>query len=133
MKIRDPFGQTWRIRRRWLPWWRRIRSKGVFELANLAGLGGDTIIAVIILVAITIPLFVLMVLLTVEVVLLLLLPAVAVLRMVITRRWPLVVRRGKELAWDESVRGWSASRDRIQLIGAAISAGRVLEVHPPPR
>ncbi len=62
----------------------------------------------------------------------LLLPLFVLLRGLRIARWPVAVRRGRTLVWEESVRGWRGSRERMRTIAEAIAAGRVSEVVPEP-
>ena len=61
---------------------------------------------------------------------LLLLPLFVLLRGLRIARWPVVVRRGRALVWEKSVRGWRGSRERKRTIAEAIAHGRVGEVAP---
>ena len=60
----------------------------------------------------------------------LLLPLFVFLRGLRIARWPVAVRRGRTLVWEESVRGWRGSRERMRTIADAIAGGRLDEVAP---
>ncbi len=139
MKVTDPTGDTWRVRRRWLPWRpRRRRIDASDASADLAGSADDLVIAavvfvVLIVVAVFAPWILVGAFLAVEVlVVVLLLPLFVLLRGLRIARWPVAVRRGRTLVWEESVRGWRGSRERVHAIAEAIVGGRVADVRPAP-
>ena len=139
MRLTDPAGVTWRVRRRWLPWRpRRRRIDPDDAPLELAGSADDLVIAVVVLVVLLVvallaPWVLMGAFLAVEVLaVVLLLPLFVLLRGLRIARWPVAVRRGRGLVWEESVRGWRGSRERMHVIATAIAGGRVDEVAPSP-
>jgi len=129
VKVTDPAGDTWRVRRRWLPWRRRVKDVDLAPVDGVPDLDG---VALVILAALLLPLVVFFALVVAEIFLLLMLvPVVALVRAVVLRRWPIAVRREKSHVWDESVRGWRGSRDRMRAIADAVARGEVALVKPP--
>lgn len=137
MKVTDPTGDTWRVGRRWLPWRPRRRRVDASDASvDLAGSADDLVIAAIILVVVVVvavvaPWIFVGAVLAVEIlVVVLLLPLFVLLRGLRVARWPVAVRRGRSVVWEESVRGWRGSRDRIREIAGAISRGDAGVVKP---
>ncbi len=136
MKVTDPTGDTWRVRRRWLPWRPRRRDveggdPGAFGASSPDELVGLILVVVILVLLILAPWILAGAFLVVEVlVVVLLLPLFLLLRVSRLARWPVVVRQGRTLAWEESVRGWEASDHRIREIAEAIARGEVVAVRP---
>ncbi|WP_210491229.1 hypothetical protein [Patulibacter sp. SYSU D01012] len=136
MRVEDQAGRTWRVRRRWLPWRRRIRE--VPDVGPDVSLGDDPISIIIglFLLILAIPaLIVLTVLLAELVLLVVLLPVVVLLRLAagwLGFGWTIEVwarprdRRwfGWELDREEHVKGWARSRDRIRALADELRAGR---------
>lgn len=135
MRFDDRDGRTWKVRRRWLPWRRRIRD--VPELPD--GPTGDDPISAIIgcfTLILAIPAIVVLTVLLAELlILLVLLPVVVLLRLVAGWAgfpWPVEVRsrpsQRRVLGWrfehDEPVRGWRASGRRIDELRVRVESGR---------
>ncbi|TYL55317.1 hypothetical protein FXB39_02905 [Nocardioides sp. BGMRC 2183] len=124
MKVRDPWGQTWRVTRRWVPWRRRLKGmwRGPFE-AMPANLGDDPI-SLIILGVICLPLIVLAIVASLELLaLLLLFPIALLVRVIFGRHWTIEARRGFRIHWQADAGDWRASGERIHHVVAAIAAG----------
>ncbi|WP_138974447.1 hypothetical protein [Patulibacter medicamentivorans] len=122
MKVQDPEGTTWRVRRRWLPWRRRVRDVPDMPV-DIGGLGDDPISAVIgiFLLILAIPALIVITILLAELLILIaLLPLFLVLRAVAPVPWTIEVRRRWKLEREEQVRGWGASRARIQDIASEL-------------
>lgn len=129
MKVHEPDGQVWRVRRRWLPWRRRLRT--YFPDWGPSNLGDDPISAVIgvIVLILMLPFILLAIVVSLELLLLLLLvPFVALFRIVFGRQWEVDVRKGRTLWWSQPCGSWSDSGARIEEIAEAIRRGRT-----PPR
>ncbi|GAA4472481.1 hypothetical protein GCM10023094_04610 [Rhodococcus olei] len=93
-------------------------------------LGDDPISAIIgiVLVILMLPVLVLALVVGLEFLLLLaLLPVWVVVRVLFGAPWIVVVRRDGSVVHEEAVRGWRASADRIEAIGAALAGGRGLD------
>lgn len=135
MRFDDRDGRTWSVRRRWLPWRRRIRD--VPEMPD--GPTGDDPISAILglfMLILAIPAFVVLAVLLAELLILLaLLPVVVLLRVVAGWAgfpWPIEVSsrpaRRRVLGWrlehTESVKGWRAAGRRIDALRASIESGR---------
>lgn len=143
MKSVDVLDRRWRVRRRWLPWKRRIR-----ELPDVPGgyttLGDDPISAIlsIFLLVLAIPALIVTALLLVELLLLLaLLPVFVLVRLLLPVPWTIEVwwrpRQRLFLGWveayEEPAEGWRASRARIaRLREATDHLGRGDLFAPPP-
>ena len=122
--------REWRVRRRWLPWRRRIRDVPDTGIGNVT-LGDDPISAVIgvFLLILALPVLIVLLALLLELVLLLaLLPVFVLLRLALPVPWTIEVharpaprsRWSLLVAWatwtlqrEERVAGWRASRERI--------------------
>lgn len=132
MKVTDPHGQTWRIRRRWLPWRKRISTPDwVPDGGRVLAIGDDPVSMFIgaISMILLIPAFIFLLLISLEfLLLLLLLPLVLLARILFGHAWVVEVRRGWSLYWDEQSGGWRESGSRIESIGGLISQGQL-----PPR
>lgn len=129
MKVHDPHGETWRVRRRWLPWRRRLRRlpDTGFDVPTL---GDDPISAIIgvLLLILFIPVLIVALVIALEfLLLLLLLPVALLVRVAFGHHWTVEVRRGRRLWWFDSSGGWSESGRRIETIAGLISRGQ-----PPP-
>lgn len=111
------------MRRRWLPW-RRL-SKGLLDWLGLGSpnLGDDPVSAVIGCVVMVLAALVWTVWLG-EVVLVALLLPIVMLARIFGAPWVIEVHRsGDGLVHCEAVRGWAASRERIEQIGEALRTG----------
>ena len=127
MKVTDPQGRSWRVRRRWLPWRRKIRDVPDAPVGGLFGGGDDpisAILAVIGLIFLLPAIIVLAVMLAEFLLLLLLLPLWLIVRAVVGGAWPIEVWRGRTCVGVESVKGWTPSRIRMYDIAEAIRLGR---------
>jgi hypothetical protein len=116
VKVVDHTGETWEVRRRWLPWRPRRRRFDTSALADVATAFDDIVWFVIVLVAVLVvlPIVLLLTVFVAELLLVLLLvPVFVVARALLTRRWPVEVERGRAIVHAESVKGWSASRERM--------------------
>lgn len=120
MRARTPDGQRFRIRRRWLPWRRRVRlPDGAIDTTP----AGDDPISAVIAVVLLVPFLIVCLVVSVE--LLLLLPFYVIGRILLGRRWHIEVSRRVGLwRWkqvgDEQVMGFAASGERISAIAAEI-------------
>lgn len=115
MKVADPAGVKWRVRRRWAPWRRRVRDFA-YDIPSPSGLGDDpiSVIVGVIVLIIAVPLIVIALVAMLELfVLLLLLPNAMLVRALLGGAWPIEVFRARTLQSTEYVKGWSASRERI--------------------
>lgn len=128
MEVADPAGETWRVKRRWLPWRRRVRDAPDLPIDGGSLLDGDDIFSAILLVvfvAIAIPLIVVFAVMLAELfLLLLLLPIWIVFRLVRGAPWTIEVFSGRELVNTESIRGWRGSQARMLEIADGIQIGR---------
>jgi hypothetical protein len=139
----DVLDRRFRVRRRWLPWKRRIRRIPGSPGSGNASLGNDPVSGVIGLavLVLAIPALIVGALLLVELFLLLLLvPVFAVVRLLLPVPWTVEVgwrpRGATFWGWieehEEQVAGWRASRARIaQLREAADGLGRGERFVPP--
>lgn len=135
MRIRDPQGRKWKVRRRWTPWRRRIREVDPLDALSMPSLpGGDDPISLILSVlalVVLIPVLILAAIALVEVLLLLLLiPIVLLARIALRKPWIVEVLGPDRHYYTESVQGFAASGAHVQQIAAAIEAGQV-QVPPP--
>ena len=111
------------MKRRWLPWRRKVRDVPDVPVDGLLAGGDDPISAVltIIVLLVFLPVIILFgVMLAELMLLLLLLPLWIVVRAVTGGRWPLEVWRGKTLVGTESVKGWGPSRVRMHDLAEGI-------------
>ena len=133
MKVQDPDGQTWRVRRRWLPWRRKVRDvPDVPDFGSFPG-GDDPISAIltVILLVVLLPVVVMFAVMLAEVLLLLLiLPLWVGVRVLLGGSWPIEVLRGRTFVRTESVKGWTPSGVRMHDIAEAIRLGRPGAVDP---
>ncbi|WP_332642681.1 hypothetical protein [Aeromicrobium sp.] len=127
MKVVDPAGETWRVKRRWLPWRRKVRDVPDVPVDGLF-VGGDDpigmILAAIGLILLVPVIIALAVMLAELLLLLLLLPLWLIVRGFLGGAWPIEVWRGKTFVGAESVKGWSPSGVRMHDIAEAIRLGR---------
>lgn len=133
MKTKDPAGQTWRIRRRWLPWRRRARMPDWLDspLNGVSGMGDDPLSMLLIVLALVVALPVLLLALVISLELLLLfllLPLFLLARIMFGHAWVVEVRRGWSLYWAEPSGNWTESGERMRTIAGLIERGQV-----PPR
>jgi len=125
VNVVDPNGARWTVRRRVLPWRRRVHGvEGLGDLADFVpvddGLFG--FIAGLVL----IPVVLVFALVIGEVlVLLLLLPVFVLLRVAFGRPWIVDVYRGEQYVRSERVVGWRAAGERVDTIADEIRAGLV--------
>jgi hypothetical protein len=124
VKVTDPAGETWRVRRRILPW-RRHR-----DLPGFPDWAGDLIdvpddpVSLILVAVILFPVVAVLVIVFGELLLLLLLlPLVLLLRIAFRRPWEIDVLRGDMLVRTERVVGWRAAGERVQSIAAEVARG----------
>jgi hypothetical protein len=127
VKVHDPFGQTWRITRRWVPW-RRRRKAELRTPTDLApsGLGEVPAGAIVFLVClvIAIPLLVLAAIAGVQLLLLVLLAPFALLgRAAFGRNWIVEARKGYAIWWETPAGDWQASMIKIHEIADEIRIG----------
>ncbi|MFC5012071.1 hypothetical protein [Nocardioides plantarum] len=126
MKVSDPTGQVWRVRRRWVPWRRRLTG-WLSDSWGWASLGDDPI-SLIVFVVIGIPVLVITAIAFAELLLLLLLlPFVLLGRVLLGRHWTVEARKGLTIWWEETSGDWRASATRIADVAAAIERGAVPE------
>ena len=115
MRVTDSNGTKWRVKRRWVPWRRRVRDFA-YDVPMSNGLGDDPISAIvgILVLILAIPLILLALVAMLELFLLvLLLPIVMLIRAMFGGAWPVEVFRDRKLQSTEYVKGWSASRERV--------------------
>jgi hypothetical protein len=127
VKVQDPEGQTWRVRRRWLPWRRKVRDVPDVPVDGIFTGGDDALsgIVAVILLIVLLPVIVLFAAMLAELLLLLLLlPLWLIGRAMIGGSWPIDVSRGKTYVRTESVKGWTESGVRMHDIAEAIRLGR---------
>lgn len=147
IKVVDPSGREWTVRRRWLPWrprWRgpgRLRNMwdGLNGLDLLGGFADDffapilsillAIVVIVLLVFFVLPLAVFLV----EVVLTIVIVALAtLLRIVLRKPWLVDAAdasgEGHDYVW--AVTGWRASGEAVDRIAAQLQGGAALPVLP---
>lgn len=124
MQVIDPAGETWRVKRRWLPWRPRLRE-GSFDLGtNLVGVADEGPILVFLLALVLIPVAVVLAVFLAEIaILLLLIPLFTLVRAMWVRGWPIEVWHGKQLEGVEEIRGWADSRARLLEVAESIRLG----------
>lgn len=134
MKVVDRFGRRWKVRRRWLPWRRRVRDVPDVPLDGAGGLGDDPISAIIgiFLLVLAIPAIVVTLILLAELLLLvLLLPLFVAIRLLLPVPWTIELwsrpEQRRVLGWhlehEVPVAGWRASQERIAAMGTEIATG----------
>jgi hypothetical protein len=128
VKVTDSAGETWRVKRRWLPWRRRVRDVPDVPAGDFFMAGGDDPISAILAViglVILLPVIVIFAVMVAELLLLLLLlPLWLVARAMLGGSWPIEVARGRSIVHVEAVKGWSASRERLMELAEAARLGR---------
>lgn len=112
VKIRGPRGNTYTVRRRWLPWRRKVDfSDAPVDFGGADDLGCLGLIVVII----AIPFILIAVVALVELLLLLLLlPLWLLIRILLRRPWTIDVRRDRVLVHTEKVVGLRESSLRMR-------------------
>lgn len=130
MQVTDPAGETWRVKRRWLPWrLRRRNPEDVTDFPDVSDVGDDLLIGlaifvIAILVAVFFPIVIVLAVFAAEFfLLLLLLPVFVILRAGFVARWPIEVWRGERLQYVEAVRGWGESHRRMLAMVDGIRLG----------
>lgn len=131
MQVDDPSGDSWRIKRRWLPWrWRRRDPDDLVNLPDSADIGDDWVIGLAIFVAILlvlvfVPLVLVLAVAVAELLaLFLLFPLFIALRAGRVARWPIEAWQGDQLVLAEAIRGWGSSRLRMHELADDIRLGR---------
>lgn len=133
MKVVDRYDRRWKVRRRWLPWRRRVRDVPDVPI-DAGGLGDDPISAIIglFLLVLAIPAIVVILLLLAELLLLLaLLPFFVLIRLLLPVPWTIELwarpaqRRllGWHLEHEVPVRGWGPSQTAIREMVGEIATG----------
>jgi hypothetical protein len=130
VKVVDPAGEGWRVKRRWLPW--RLRRRDPEDFIDLpvdGGVGDDLLVGLaifvgLIVILVVVPFVAVLAILVGEMLLLLLLlPLFVALRATFVARWPIEVWRGDTLVHAEAVRGWGSSERRMREIEDGIGRG----------
>ena len=122
MKVRSPAGQTYTVRRRWLPW----RRRGSFDWMDSFPPLGDDPISAILGAIILIPIAIVLVIAFGELLLLLLLlPIVLLTRALFGDPWTIEIKQGGDLVYTERVKGWSQSGHRIEHFAGLIGSGHL--------
>jgi hypothetical protein len=125
VKVKAADGSTWRVRRRWLPWRRRVRDVPDAPL-DVGTLGDDPISMILLVIGLVLllpALIVLIVLVGELLLLLLLLPLVTIARGLFGMPWTIEVRHERRLQYTERIRGWSATSRRVDDIATALRLG----------
>jgi hypothetical protein len=125
MKVRTPKGETYRVRRRWLPW-RRHDTKALDWLppgSAVSGLDDDPISFIIGAILLIPVLLVLAVVVGEFLLLLLLLPFFVLARSIFGTPWVIEVTHQREVVHAEEVKGWGASQQRINDLVTATGQG----------
>jgi hypothetical protein len=129
VKVRSPDRTVWRVRRRWVPWRRRLR--GALDSAPDLGvrpLGDDPISAIIeiVVLIIMLPFIVLALVAGLEFLLALVLLPFAVLgRVIFGQHWTVEARRGWKPSWEAPSGDWQESGLRIHAVADAIHRGQL--------
>lgn len=126
MRIQDPNGRAWTVRRRWLPWRPRRRNFDTSDALSALSDVGDLLwfAAIVFLVLVVLPVVLLVTVLVAEILLVLLLvPIFVLVRAGLTRRWPIEVIRDGRVVRLESVKGWAASSQRLEQLRADVRHG----------
>ncbi len=126
MRVRDLQGRRWSVRRRWLPWRRRLRDVGGPDVPDVGGVDDPiSAVLVVVLLVIALPFVVALVVLLAEVLLLLLLlPLFVLLRVVLRRPWVIEVIDPSGSYTAEPMVGWRASRRRIDELADEVRSGK---------
>ncbi|WP_212755298.1 hypothetical protein [Flexivirga aerilata] len=120
-KAASPWGRTYKVKRRWLPW---RRTKGGLDGMDSPPDLGDDPLSIILFVVLAVPLIIVLVLFFGELLLLmLLLPVFVLARAVHGEPWTIEVLDRDDVVYTERVKGWNASQERIDQIAKLIRAG----------
>ena len=124
VKVVDPAGETWRIKRRWLPWRPRLRD-GAFELGTHVIDAADGFPFLLFLLGLVlIPVAVALAVFVAEIALALLVVSILTFgRAIFIGRWPIEVFRGRALVHVDAARGWADSGRRMGEIVDGIRRG----------
>jgi hypothetical protein len=124
VKVADHAGETWNVRRRWLPWRPRLRD-GAFELGTyVVDVADGFPLLLFLLGLVLIPVAVLLAVFVAEIALVLLFVSLLTFgRSIFVGRWPIEVFRGDALVHVEAVRGWADSRRRMLAMVDGIRRG----------
>ncbi|WP_265445215.1 hypothetical protein [Flexivirga meconopsidis] len=120
-KAASPWGTTYKVKRRWLPW--RRKEGGLEGLDWVPDLGDDPISMVIVAVVAVPVILVLVVFFGEFLLLLVLLPVVLLVRALHGEPWTIEVHDQGEVVYTERVKGWNASEERIDQIAKLIRSG----------
>lgn len=126
MKVVAYDGSTWRVRRRWLPWRRRVRDVPDMPV-DLGGLGDDPISMILMALGLMllVPALIALILLLGEVLLLLaLLPLFVLGRGLFGVPWTIEIRPERRLHSIERVRGWGNAGRRMDQVATALRLGQ---------
>lgn len=128
VRVRDPQGRLWKVRRRWTPWRRRMRDVDPLDVLGLPDIGGGSdpisVILTVIALIVLVPVIILAAIALLELLLILLLiPLVMLGRIALRRPWIVEIVGPDGHYATESVPGYGASGARVQAIAAAIAAG----------
>jgi hypothetical protein len=118
-------GSTWRVRRRWLPWRRRVRDVPDAPL-DIGTLGDDPISLILMALGLIllIPALVVLIVMVGELLLLLaLLPLIVLSRGLFGVPWTIEIRRERRLHSTERVRGWGNAGRRMDQVATALRLG----------
>jgi len=127
VKVKDPDGQTWWVRRRWLPWRRKVRDVPDVPVDGLLSGGDDPVSATLAIIGLVLllPVIIMFAVMLAEfLLLLLLLPLWIGVRVLLGGSWPIEVLRGRTVVGTESVKGWTPSAVRMHDLAEAIRLGR---------
>lgn len=127
MKVQTPKGETYRIRRRWLPW-RRHDTKALDWLPPGSAVSGldDNPISFVLGAIVLIPILVVLAVVVGELLLLLLLlPFFVLARSIFGTPWVIEVTHRREVVHAEEVKGWGASQQRINDLVTATGRGEL--------
>jgi hypothetical protein len=123
MKVRDPYGETWRVTRRWLPWGPRRRGLGPDVWLDAAD-GPVSFLALLVIGILVLPLVTIGVFFVAEALLLLvLLPFVVLARVALGKQWWIEARRGFQPYWECEAGTWRESGARIRRVAEEITRG----------
>ncbi|HYJ66766.1 MAG TPA: hypothetical protein VEX15_03810 [Nocardioidaceae bacterium] len=128
MKVVAADDSTWRVRRRWLPWRRRVRDVPDSPI-DIGPVGDDPISIVLMVIALVmfVPAFVVLIVLVGELLLLfVLLPLVVLGRGLFGVPWTIEVRRERRLLYTERIRGWSNASRRMDDVATALRLGHAV-------
>jgi len=127
VKVTSPDGSRWKVRRRWLPWRRRL--KGGWDVPFVGG--GDDPLSVILLVLVGIPAAIIFVLWSLELAVVLVLAPFALLaRAWFGRHWHVETYRARRFVAQHESGSFDESGALVDELAEQIRAGRY---HPPAR